>query len=208
MVRGTLAPGDGPTSGSSGKMLSTSLLYLGRRAPQQPHTPGTGTRMPCELSLPGPGWVASEKPNPGWKQKGPSVRAPGPQSFLLFPHPTPTLRHCLSCLVSFAWGSGISRCQQIRICSGSKAIEHTCACTRTHTHTLTHCGPRPYKTASCSPRLFPRSWEIIQLGRAVTPPTRPLLLSAHFSTLILNLLYHPLSWGHFYYRMLCETMIN
>ena len=138
MVRGTLAPGDGPTSGSSGKMLSTSLLYLGRRAPQQPHTPGTGTRMPCELSLPGPGWVASEKPNPGWKQKGPSVRAPGPQSFLLFPHPTPTLRHCLSCLVSFAWGSGISRCQQIRICSGSKAIEHTCACTRTHTHIHTH----------------------------------------------------------------------
>lgn len=88
-VRGTLAPGDGPTSGSSGKMLSTSLLYLGRRAPQQPHTPGTGTRMPCELSLPGPGWAPSEKPNPFRKQKGPSIRAPGPQSFLLFPRPTP-----------------------------------------------------------------------------------------------------------------------
>lgn len=86
-----------PTSGSSGKMLSTSLLYLGRRAPQQPHTPGTATRMPCELSLPGPGWVASEKPNPGWKQKGPSLRAPEPGSFLLFPHPAPTLRHCLPC---------------------------------------------------------------------------------------------------------------
>lgn len=28
-----------PTSGSSGKMLSTSLLYLGLSAPQQPQTP-------------------------------------------------------------------------------------------------------------------------------------------------------------------------
>lgn len=29
----------GPTSGSSGKMLSTSLLYLGLSAPQHPQTP-------------------------------------------------------------------------------------------------------------------------------------------------------------------------
>lgn len=130
-----------PTSGSSGKMLSTSLLYLGRRAPQQPHTPGTATRMPCELSLLGPGWAASEKPNPDWKQKGPSVRAPGPRSFLLFLYPSPTLRHCFSCLVSFAWGSGIgaSRLELVQEARPLNThVARICVCMhmQAHTHTL------------------------------------------------------------------------
>lgn len=132
----------------------------GRRAPQQPHTPGTATRMPCELEPPGrPGWrrLLRNQIQTG-NRRVPLLEHQGPPVLPAVSLPLPTLRHCFSCLVSFAWGSGIGA-SQIRISSGSGPLNthmlraSACACTCKHTHT--HSGPRLYKTASCSPRLFP-----------------------------------------------------